>query len=469
LSARVAVGGAPAPRGVVARRGAAVAGGCALAVMLAGSLVLALVAAGGPSTLVPRSRVDFPDWLAGPLHPLADGISLTPYATGILFSAVLVAMTLAYGVVLACARSLRARVAIAAIAALHVIWLLAPTMPLTDVFNYLAYARLGVVHGLSPYTHVLAAAPRDPAFHFTTWRHLLTPYGPLFTLASGAIALLPLPLAYWALKLAIVAASLGCVALVWRCARQLGRAPLPPVLLLAVNPLVLVYGLGGFHNDVLMLLPLLAAVSLVLARREAAAGVAGMAAVAVKASAGVLLPFLLLGARRRGRLAAGAALAALVLAGVSWAVFGLALPNLGDQTSLVTPFSVPNTVGQIAGLGGAPPWLRQLSSLLAAGAVAILLVQVWRGRIPWLDGAAWAVLALIVSLAWLVPWYVMWLLPLAGLASSRAPRRGALVLTLYLVLTFAPVTWMLLSSAGYRPFDSPVGRAILAEGHRLSH
>jgi hypothetical protein len=337
------------------------------------------------------------------------------------------------------------------------------------MFNYLAYARLEAVHGLSPYVHVLAAAPHDPAFRWVTWRHLHSPYGQLFTLASSAVALLPLPAAYWGLKLAIVAASLGCVALVWRCARQLGHAPRRPVLLLAANPLVLVYGLGGFHNDVLMLLPLLGAISLVLAGRERLAGAAAVGAIAVKASAGVLLPFLLLGARRRGRLATGALLGGLAVAAVSVAVFGFGLPNVADQNSLVTPWSIPNVIGQIAGYGGAPVWMRHLAPLLALVVILALLAQTWRGRIPWLDACGWATLALILSLTWLVPWYVVWLLPFAGLGSSRTLRRCTLVLTLYLTLTFMPLWAKTLVAIHYDPLDSPLGQQMLVQGQLLQH
>ena len=467
--AQVPDGHARAPRRFAARPSDALVGTSAFAVLIACSLVLVLIAASGPTTLVPRSSVAFPGWLAGPLHPLARGISVDPDALVYVVSVALVAMTLAYLAALLCAPGLRTRPVLGAIVALHVIWLMAPLMPITDMFNYLGYARLEAVHGLSPYTHVLAATPHDPAVQFATWRHLYTPYGPLFTLLSSAFALLPLSAAYWGLKLTIVAASLGCVALVWRCARQLGREPLRPVLLLAANPLVLVYGLGGFHNDVLMLLPLLGAISLVLARREALAGAAGVAAVAVKASAGVLLPFLLLGARRRGRLAAGAVLAAAVVSVVSIVVFGPALPNLGDQNSLVTPWSVPDVIGQLAGLGGATPWMRQLAPILGAAVILALLVQTWRGRIAWLDAAGWATLALIVSLTWLVPWYVMWLLPLAGLGSSPALRRATLVLSLYLTLTFMPLWTTTLNALNYDPFNSAIGRQMLLDVDRLAH
>jgi hypothetical protein len=449
------------------RSRAALAGTLALGSLVACSLGLALVAAGQPTILVPRSRADFPAWLAGPLHAISGDLAIRARPTAVLLSVTLVLMAIAYGVALRCAPLLRSRVVIGAILALHIVWLLTPLMPLTDVFNYLAYARLGVLRGINPYLHGIAALRHDPAFVFTTWHHLPSPYGPLFTLVSYALAPLPLWLAYWVLKLATVAASLGCVALLWRCARQLGRPPLRPVLLYATNPLVLVYGLGGFHNDVFMLLPILGAISLVLARREARAGATAVVAVAVKASAGVLLPFLVLGARRRGRMTLAAAVVATALAAVSVAVFGLTYPDLSDQSTLLTSFSIPNVIGQLAGLGGAPPWLLRAAAGAMAATVVLLALRTWRGRIDWIEASAWATLTLILSLSWLVPWYVMWLLPLVALTSSRALWKAALVLSVYLVLVFLPVTGMLMQSVGYQPLDTAIGRASVANVDRL--
>jgi hypothetical protein len=47
---------------------------------------------------------------------------------------------------------------------------------------------------------------------------------------------------------------------------------------------------------------------------------------------------------------------------------------------------------------------------------------------------------LLVTLGWVIPWYVLWLLPWAALAPSPAPRALAVALTLYLLLSWAPET-----------------------------
>jgi len=449
------------------RIGTAVAGHLALVALALWSLAVVFVAAGRPTILVPQSTVDFPTWMAGPLHVLARDVPVRATPTAVFFSVALAVLTAAYAIAVLCAPALSRRTVIGAIVALHAIWLLAPTMPLTDVFNYLGYARLGALHGINPYLHGIAAARHDPVFALTTWHHLRTPYGPLYTVVTYVLAPLPLPVAYWLLKLATVGASLGCVALLWRCAELLGRAPLRAVLLYAANPLVLVYGLGGFHNDVFVLLATLGAVACVLRGRDGRAGALLTVAVAMKLSAGILLPFLLLGARRRRRFLAGAAAAVPPIALLSASAFGLALPNLGDQSSLLSSFSVPNALGQLAGLGGAPPWLLDVAFLITAGVAALLTWAVWRGRMSWLAGAGWATLALILGLAWLQPWYAMWLLPLAALAASRQLVRWTLALCLYLLLTFIPATGIALAAIHYEPMDSAVGRASIARMHAL--
>ena len=55
--------------------------------------------------------------------------------------------------------SARARWAIAAIVAVHAIFLLAPPMALTDVFNYVNYGRMEIVHHLNPYTTIPILEP----------------------------------------------------------------------------------------------------------------------------------------------------------------------------------------------------------------------------------------------------------------------------------------------------------------------
>ena len=100
--------------------------------------------------------------------------------------------------------------------------------------------------------------------------------------------------------------------------------------------------------------------------------------------------------------------------------------------------------------------------------IVVLLVAGRRRRGDWVSRAGWATLALIASLAWLMPWYLIWLAPLAALGASPALRRAMLALTAFLVLTFMPATGIYLSNHGTRPAGH-LGRARLnVLQHKLS-
>ncbi|MBV8999818.1 MAG: DUF2029 domain-containing protein, partial [Solirubrobacterales bacterium] len=331
----------------------------------------------------------------------------------------------------------------------HVILLLSPPFQLTDLFNYLAFARLGSLHGLNPYTHVIGQEMHDPVYHLSNWSNLHSPYGELFTAISYPLAWLPVSVAYWIAKVVTVLMSLGLIALVWDCARRLGRDPRFAVALVALNPVYFVYAIAGFHNDFFMLVPSMAAIDLLLARRERAAGASLMLAVGVKFTAGLLLPFLLVAARpaRRREVLVGAALTAVPLIALSVALFGFSLPNLSQQGSLLTPFSVPDLFGYVIGVGGGTWFILRLADVALVVAVVLLL----RRRGDWLTNAGWAMVALIASLAWLMPWYVIWMLPLAAVASSVRLRRAAAVLTVFVVLTFMPVHSTVFGWLGFVP------------------
>lgn len=444
---------APATRtwvrdGRLARTSAASLGYLSLAAIVATSLVLVMAAAERHSFLSPPSRAGFPGWMSGPLAGLLPGLTHHVQTLKVEYTIAVAGTFALYLLVLASLRYLRTWPVLAAIGAVHVIFFLSPPLPLTDVFNYLNYARMGAVHGLNPYVHLPVLVSHDQAYRFTTWHHLKSPYGPLFTLGTYALTPLSLPVAYWVFKFSVMCASLGCLALLWKCAKQLGRRPLGAVAFVGLNPLFLVYGLGGQHNDVFMMLLVLTGVYLMLRKREHLGGAALVAAVAVKASAGVLLPVVLLGARRSLRAIAGAAAAVVVLAAVSLAVFGPHLPNDAAQSKLVVAFGLPNVLGLALGLGGVTAKLRLVLELVLAAGIAGAVLYAWRGRGRWpgkSDAPAWlpaagvVSLLLVLTLTWVMPWYVFWVLPLAALVRGRALRLATITFGISLLWIWLPL------------------------------
>jgi hypothetical protein len=444
------------------------AGRAALTTLVVCAFAIVVYASSGVTSLVPRSYLSLPDWEAGPLHYLFRWLPRDFLAINYGFSAVLLVMLAAYGVVLTSVRALSMRQIAAFVLIAHAVILLSPPLQLSDVWNYLGYARLGALHHLNPYTHTMLAEAHDPIYRFASWHALKSPYGSLFTALTYPLAWLPIPVAYWIVKVVTIAASLGFIAVVHRCARALGRDPRFAIVFVAANPIYLMYAMAGFHNDFFLLLPSTAAVALALSKRDRSAGAVLMLAVAVKFTAVILLPFMFFAlrpARRRRELLLGAALGAIPLLALSLALFGLSLPNLSQQSTLLTDFSFPQVFGLAIGIGGGTPGLLRLANVVLVVVIALLVRT--RGG-DWLSRTGWATVALIASLSWLMPWYVIWVLPLAVLGTSLRLRRTALVLTAYLLLTFIPASGILLFSHGLDPMNTSVGRASSALAQKLS-
>jgi len=429
----------PARRLSTARLAREAAAASTLAGLVVVVFLFAAAAASGPFNFVrhgPQGSAPLPGWINGPLDGLSPGLDAQRM---IVLSLALFALYLA---AVALADAMRLSWVVAAILAIHVILLVGPPQWLTDAFNYLGFARLGVLHGLNPYGHTPAAVPGDAAYQYVSWPHLTSPYGPVFTVVSYLLVPLGVAGGLWALKVAVVAASLGCLALVWKLAEALERPVVPALVLIGLNPLVLVYGVGGVHNDPFMLLLVLAGMLWAVRGRAALAGGAVVAAAAVKVTGGLVLPFLWAGSRERRRVALGAAAAAggvLVLAAAFFgADLGAALTSFSDQGNATSLRSFPGQVSQeFLGRAVVSPTVALLAKLAFAAVALGLLVRTWRGA-NWIVNAGWAMLALLLALPWVMPWYVAWLLPFAALGSDRRLRAAALILTAFLLVVRMP-------------------------------
>lgn len=338
----------------------------------------------------------------------------------------------AYLAALALAPRLGRRPVWTAIVGLVVLFACLPPLLSHDVYSYVDYARLGVLHGLDPYVREPAAVPGDPAFVHVTWPHTTSAYGPLFTLATYPLAWLPVGAAVYALKAASAVAVLAIAALVARLAPSRGIDPLRAAAFVALNPLVLVHVVGGPHNDGIAVLLMTLGLAGVLIVREASAGVALLAAIAVKATVAVAAPFALLGALRKRRLLAGALLALAVALAVSNLAFGWhwldAFALIGENQGRTTHLSIPTTAARLTGLD--PDTTRIAAGALYAALVAYLLIWTHRGG-DWLRATAWATFGLLLATAWLLPWYLLWPLPLAALSRDRLLQLLLLALTAY--------------------------------------
>ena len=98
--------------------------------------------------------------------------------------------------------------------------------------------------------------------------------------------------------------------------------------------------------------------------------------------------------------------------------------------------SVPITVARLT---GTDPDVARIAALSIYGALfAYLLAWTWRGG-DWLRASAWAGAGLLLATAWLLPWYLIWALPLAALSRDRPLQLLVLALTAFQLGTRIPL------------------------------
>ncbi len=395
------------------------AGFVAVALVGVSGVLIALdTAAGEDGYLVPALRRQVADFITGPLATYGATPQLHVFFTEVLV------MTGAYAAAVVCAPRIRLWWVAAVVVVLHAAFLLAPPLLSNDIFNYIDVARLGGLYHLDPYVATPAARPHDAVYVWVHWRDARTDYGPLFTLAVRPLGRVSVAEAMWAFKAIAAIASLGCTALVGWIAHRRGTSAARAVAAFGLNPVLLVWTVGGAHNDLVMLLVMLAGAALVLADRPALGGAAFVAAAAIKLSAGLAIPFYLVRrAPGRLRLLAGIAAAAAVVLAITFAAFpdhaaGM-IQKLQFQGTLVDIGSVPLGIAYALGFLRPVPREMQVLHVLLAVWSAGWLVYVARGG-EVLAAVGWVLFGVIVASSWLLPWYLVW--PLAFAAAGDRKR-----------------------------------------------
>jgi hypothetical protein len=357
-----------------------------------------------------------------------------------------------------------------------------------DVYSYTIYGRIQSLHHANPYVAVPSSFSWDPIYSLIgpAWVNTPAVYGPAFTLLSAGItkALRGNVADIWAFKIVAGVAGIALVLIVARVASRLWpeRAPFA-VALVAWNPVFLFNSVGTGHNDVLVGLSVAGALALLagpamarpaegavgrsdpgLLREVAASGVLTLGAL-VKPTAAVPLALLVLASvwrrppqRRIGALVAhGAVIASLA------AVF--AAPYLQSKDPTLGLSALATHVGWLAPLrlvrvtlsdaatslwgSGAGSTAESAVRLAFAGTFALVFLviatravrvaQTWDGTRGnglavgrWFEvqGATWAWGLLLFTLLApvLLPWYVVWLLPVAWLL-PKTGRVGVIVLS----------------------------------------
>lgn len=339
--------------------------------------------------------------------------------------------------------------------------LLAPPLFSRDVYSYLGQGLLAL-HGMDPY----AIGPGEligpiPENVHPTWQNTPAPYGPLFIGVAKGVLLLSghqLIAGILVMRLVLLAGLLLLVCTLPGLVRHLG-GDLPVALWLSVaSPMTVIHLVGGPHNDMLMIGLLAAGVLLALEGRSGSGVVLVTLAMAIKATAGVALPFVvwIWAARLEGPLWQRFARAVAPALGLFAVVFGACvaaakvgfgwLPALSAPGLIVNYLSAPTGFGQalhaVVDLvldvhpAGFVNFGRSLGSLVLA---AFIAWQWWRAR----DGGPEAVrrAAIVLCAAALLsptvlPWYLTWCVALAC-AFRWTPRALSWVVGASVVLVVA--------------------------------
>ena len=312
----------------------------------------------------------------------------------------------------------------------------APLLLSTDAYSYWDYGRVAAVHHGNPYADRPSRFPHDPAYQRMgrDWQHKPSVYGPVFTLGSEGVAHAAGDSPPSATRAFRIAAAIGMVAL---AALASLWGPFAAAFV-GWSPLLALHFAGGGHNDVLMMLFVLAALAAGRAGRYRWAGPAWVAALSMKITALVFLPLRFLEARRRGRRVShwSFVAAALVVASVASARYGphwlAVLSPVANQLHSTSSLGLPYWAGKLGF-----PERRVTEALLAAYAVFYLwlLWEAWRGRAR----LGLAACGLLLATSWLQPWYAVWAVPLAAVEEDALACLAALALSAYFLHDALPI------------------------------
>ena len=343
--------------------------------------------------------------------------------------------------------------------------LLSPPLFTRDVYSYLAQGALAL-RGLDPYEVGPSELPPGPVadnVHYV-WQTTPAPYGPAFILLAKIMSWLTAEdaiLGVIGMRLVLLAGLGVLVFVLPRLAEELGGKGPVALWLMVANPMTVIHLVGGPHNDLLMIGLLAAGALLVLQRRHVAGIALVSAAMAVKASAGIALPFLVwiwaarLPGSRGTRLLSAGVVSLAVFAAVFTGLTMLAGVGLGWIPALNAPsltanwMSLPTGAGQFAYGVTAPfhemssqPFINVFRVIGSGVLLGILARQWWLARDGGPDAVRRAAIVLLCAALLApatLPWYLTWGLVLgAALPWRPQPLAAVVVASTWLVLCTYP-------------------------------
>ena len=242
-----------------------------------------------------------------------------------------------------------------------------------DTYSYLAQGAL-LRDGFDPYAVGPVDNPNSLLDNVSPiWTTTTAPYGPAFLVVAKFVTMLVgdhVIAGTMVLRLCMLP---GLILLLWaapRLARHVGANGATALWICALNPLVIIHLMGGVHNEMLMVGLMAAGIALIFQRHPIAGNALIVVAVAVKATAGLALPFMVWVWARQLRdsrglsplraFAAAAAGAIAIFVAVFAVLSALAGVGLGWLTALAgsvkiinwltVPTAVSNLVNAVGGL-----------------------------------------------------------------------------------------------------------------------
>ncbi|MBW0017370.1 MAG: alpha-(1-_6)-mannopyranosyltransferase A [Mycobacterium sp.] len=337
-----------------------------------------------------------------------------------------------------------------------------------DTYSYLAQGAL-LRDGLDPYAIAPVGNPNallddvSPIWTITT-----APYGPAFISVAKFVTIIVGDNVVAGTMLLRLCMLPGLALLIWaapRLARHVGSDGPTALWICVLNPLVLIHLMGGVHNEMLMVGLMTAGIALTFAGRNVLGIVLLTVAMAVKATAGLALPFLVWVwtrhlRERRGYSPVVAFLAATassllifaVVFAVLSAVAGVGLGWLGalaGSVKIINWLTVPTAAANLihALVSGFFPidfyGLLRVTRLIGIVIIVVSLPLVWwrnrRDDRAALTGIAWSMLIVVLFVPAALPWYYSWPLAVAApLAQSRRAIAAIAGVSTWVMVIFKP-------------------------------
>jgi alpha-1,6-mannosyltransferase len=352
-----------------------------------------------------------------------------------------------------------------------------------DAYSYLAQGAL-LRDGLDPYAVGPVGNPNSLLDDVSPiWTITTAPYGPAFIMVAKFVTTIAGNNIVGGTILMRLCMLPGLALLIWaapRMARHFGTDGSTALWICVLNPLVLIHLTGGVHNEMLMVGLMAAGIALSLDGRHISGVALITVAMAVKATAGLSLPFLVwVWMRhlrdRRGYRPAQAFLAATAMSLLIFgAVFGILsalagvglgwLTALAGSVKIINWLSVPTAAASLihALASGffAVDFYTTLRVTRVIGIVIIVLVLPlvwWRSRRDdraALAGLGWSMLIVVLFVPAALPWYYSWPLAVAApLAQSRRAMAAIAASSTWIMVIFKPdgshgmYSWLQLSLA----------------------